>query len=41
MDSNKLNLKKRRKYLRNHSTSAEAELWKYLKLKQICNLKFR
>ncbi len=41
MDSNKPNLKQRRKYLRNHSTSAEAELWKYLKSKQICNLKFR
>ncbi|MCD8183858.1 MAG: endonuclease domain-containing protein [Bacteroides sp.] len=30
-----------RRELRNHSTEAEVTLWKMLKDKQICNLKFR
>ena len=41
MDHNKPNLKQRRKYLRNHLTPAEATLWKFLKSKQVNNLKFR
>ncbi len=41
MQNNKPNLKPIRKHLRNFSTPAEIELWKYLKGKQICNLKFR
>ena len=41
MKNNLPELKNRRKNLRNHSTSAEAVLWRSLKAKQICNLKFR
>ncbi len=41
MESNRPELKKKRKHLRNHSTPAEIELWKYLKRKQISLLKFR
>ncbi len=41
MNINRPELKNKRKQLRNHSTSAEAELWQYLKAKQVCNLKFR
>ena len=38
---NSSNLRATRKYLRNHSTSAEAELWKYLSNKKLCGKKFR
>ncbi len=41
MKSNSRHLKLFRKQLRNHSTPAEIELWKYLKNKQIAELKFR
>ncbi|SMO72724.1 Very-short-patch-repair endonuclease [Saccharicrinis carchari] len=41
MKSNSPHLKHFRKQLRNHSTPAEIELWKYLKNKQITRLKFR
>ncbi len=41
MNSNRPELNKKRKYLRNNSTPAECELWNYLKGKRICNLKFR
>ena len=34
-------LKPKRKYLRNHSTSAEATLWNYLKNSQLEGRKFR
>jgi len=39
--SNKPELKSNRKYLRNNSTSAEAELWKYLKNRKLEGKKFR
>ena len=39
--SNIKSLKETRKYLRTHSTSAEAELWKYLKNKKLIGRKFR
>ncbi len=39
--SNRKSLKETRQYLRTHSTSAEAELWKHLKNKQIEGRKFR
>ena len=38
---NKSDVTGNRKELRNHSTSAEATLWKMLKGKQIAGLKFR
>jgi very-short-patch-repair endonuclease len=38
---NTSNLRAVRKYLRNHSTSAEAELWKYLSGKKLYGRKFR
>jgi len=38
---NSSNLRATRKYLRNNSTSAEAELWKYLSGKKLCGRKFR
>jgi very-short-patch-repair endonuclease len=38
---NKSSLKQFRKSLRNHSTAAEATLWKILKNKNVCKLKFR
>ncbi|SMO52139.1 Very-short-patch-repair endonuclease [Saccharicrinis carchari] len=41
MKSNSPRLKQFRKRLRNHSTPAEIELWRYLKNKQIAGLKFR
>jgi len=41
MTSNRPELKGRRKKLRNNSTPAECELWKYLKAKKVCGLKFR
>ncbi len=41
MHNNTPNLKNRRKHLRNYSTPAEIELWKYLKGKKAFNLKFR
>ena len=41
MKSNSPHLKLFRKRLRNHSTPAEIELWKYLKNRQIAELKFR
>ncbi len=41
MKSNRPELKSRRKRLRNYSTPAECELWKYLKSKKVCGLKFR
>ena len=41
MLNNHPRLKNYRKNLRNHSTSAEATLWKYLKAKQVAALKFR
>jgi len=40
-DHNRPYLKKNRKHLRNHSTSAEAELWNILKNKKLGGLKFR
>ena len=39
--SNRTYLKDFRKNLRNHSTSAEATLWKVLKNRQVAGLKFR
>jgi len=39
--SNRKSLKSNRKKLRNKSTSAEAELWKHLKGKQLKDRKFR
>ncbi|MBS0010700.1 MAG: DUF559 domain-containing protein [Bacteroidales bacterium] len=39
--SNIKQLKETRQHLRTHSTSAEAELWKYLKSKQLKGRKFR
>jgi very-short-patch-repair endonuclease len=39
--NNKPELKPFRKQLRNHSTSAEATLWKYLQRSQLENRKFR
>ncbi len=33
-------LKDKAKYLRNHSTKAEIQLWQYLKNKQLCGRKF-
>jgi very-short-patch-repair endonuclease len=41
MKSNRPELKNRRKKLRNNSTPAECELWKYLKARKVCGLKFR
>jgi very-short-patch-repair endonuclease len=38
---NSSNLRTVRRYLRNHSTSAEAELWKYLSGRTLCGKKFR
>jgi very-short-patch-repair endonuclease len=38
---NKISLKPYRKYLRNHSSAAEATLWNILKNRNVCNLKFR
>ena len=38
---NRKYLKNIRKHLRNHSTSAEAELWKILKHRQVSGYKFR
>ena len=38
---NRKYLKNIRKHLRNHSTSAEAELWKILKQSQVGGFKFR
>jgi len=40
-DHNRPYLKKIRKHLRNHSTSAEAELWNILKHRNLGGLKFR
>lgn len=39
--SNRESLKDTRQYLRPHSTSAEAELWKHIKNKQLAGRKFR
>lgn len=39
--SNRESLKDTRQYLRTHSTSAEAELWKHIKNKQLAGRKFR
>jgi len=39
--SNIKSLKETRQHLRTHSTSAEAELWKHLKNKQLAGRKFR
>ncbi len=41
MKNNQPYLQKYRKHLRNHLTPAEATLWKFLKNKQVCQLKFR
>ncbi|WP_143525188.1 endonuclease domain-containing protein, partial [Labilibacter marinus] len=41
MKSNRPELIKKRKQLRNNSTPAECELWNYLKGKKVCRLKFR
>lgn len=38
---NSSNLRSARKYLRNNSTSAEAELWRYLSNKKLSGKKFR
>lgn len=38
---NRTKLKRFRKALRNHSTSAEATLWNQLKQRQLCGRKFR
>jgi len=38
---NSIHLRATRNYLRTHSTSAEAELWKYLSGKKLCGRKFR
>ena len=38
---NRPNLKEKRKFLRNNSTSAESVLWTILKNKQVAGLKFR
>lgn len=38
---NKIELKDKRKFLRNHMTSAEAKLWKYLRNKSLDGRKFR
>ncbi|WP_430934466.1 endonuclease domain-containing protein [Saccharicrinis sp. 156] len=41
MKSNSTKLKQFRRHLRNNSTPAETELWKYLKNKQVNGLRFR
>ncbi|TRX72477.1 endonuclease domain-containing protein [Carboxylicivirga sp. M1479] len=41
MKTNKPELKTFRRHLRNNSTSAEIELWRHLKGKQVANFKFR
>jgi len=40
-DINSARLREKRRYLRNNSTSAEAELWKHLSNKKLCGRKFR
>ena len=41
MQHNKKELKEIRKHLRNHATSAEAFLWRYLQRSQLAGRKFR
>ena len=41
MNNNRPELKYKRKKLRNNSTPAECELWKYLNAKKVCGLKLK